>query len=130
MKTEIIITRALANGPRTLTQITEGRLGEKAAIKRKVGYMVKHGHLSKLPGKSAHKSLYALPGQTACKLTHRRGAGDLLVPRGAPNDAVAFIPAITADKSLLLLRGTERIRLTPEQTLEVADLVLANFEQD
>jgi hypothetical protein len=63
------------------------------------------------------------------KVHDPRPAEDLVVPSGARLAADAFVAAITSDKAILLLRGDERIRLTPEQSIEVADLVFANFEQ-
>lgn len=138
MNPEIIITRALADGPATLAQITEGRVGEKAAIKRKVGYMVKTGRLVKQPGESAHKSLYKLAGEapppkaarkSKKKRKPRRGGTNLPVPRRDPA-AAEFIAAVTADSGLLLLRGDERIRLTAEEAQEVAVLVFSKFEQE
>jgi hypothetical protein len=58
----------------------------------------------------------------------KRQAARLAQPHSSAA-AADFIAAITASKSLVLLRGDERITLTAEQSIEVADLVFANFEQ-
>lgn len=131
MKADTIITRALANGPMTCGQICDGRDGQKSSIRSALARLVKAGTIVKEPGNSPRKSLYALAaGDPAPTRRKKRKAGkaDLLVPKDARLAADAFVAAITAGKEILLLRGEERIRLTPDQSIEVADLVFANFE--
>lgn len=147
------ITEALKKCGRRITAAELYDLLGTAEPKKRVNgtlfRMKGDGSVTAFAGDSPHKTLYAIGGTAgkaaaaapAPKKVHRNGhhharparpdAEQPPRPGASPAAAcnvAAFTPAMTSDRRMVLVGGTEPLIFSSEQTQAIADLVLAHFE--
>lgn len=103
----------------------------------------KTGEVVSFPGDSPRKTLYAIgsgsaPPPKAAKTprkgsTKKRAKAPKRKPKADPAPVAScnvtpFTPAMTADKRMVIVGGTEPLMFSIDQTQNIADLIFENFE--
>jgi len=148
------ISAALAKAGRKLTAAELYTLLGTSEPKKKVNAtifrMKTDGSIKAFSGDSPHKTLYAPGGangkaQPAAHAPPKNGKGNghdhthaaRPEPEASPKpgatpsaqcNVAQFVPAMTADKRLVMVGGSEPLIFSTEQTQSIADLIFENFE--
>lgn len=145
------ITAALRKAGRKInsTELYEllGTDEPRPKVMSEIMALKKTGEVVSFPGDSPRKTLYAIGSGSAPHprppSPRARGFADKTdkkpakppkrKPKADPAPAAScnvadFLPAMTADKRLVIVGGTEPLMFSIEQTQNIADLIFENFE--
>lgn len=120
-----------------------GGIAEGAACMAALMQMKRAGEVAAHEGETARSTRYSLNPEFVAE-TSAGGGRKRKAPKKKPGRKVRkarearqvrpiaaepdFVPALTADYALVLVEGESARRFTPEQTLAIATLVMANFD--
>lgn len=126
MKATDLIRKKLAAGPKNRGQIVSGHEDQKHAIDVALNAMTKRGEIVKT--QEGGHAVYSMKAGAEPKATAPEKPGPKR--RKEPIAVVDSCALLASDDSIAIFRAGTLIKLTPEETADVVNLVFERFTQE